>query len=166
MTAVRALIEDNVNPIDRIEQIAAAHDWSIDRPGDDEVHMIVQGSWSDLHLCINWRDDIEGLHLACTFDLKVPANRREEVARLISLINEQLYFGHFDIWRHDGMLLFRNGLILTGGVEIVDAQCETLLRLALEACERYFPAFQFVIWAGKSAEEAIQSSLMETQGEA
>jgi hypothetical protein len=64
------------------------------------------------------------------------------------------------------MLLFRNGLILTGGVEIVDAQCETLLRLALEACERYFPAFQFVIWAGKSAEEAIQSSLMETQGEA
>jgi hypothetical protein len=51
-------------------------------------------------------------------------------------------------------------------VEIAEAQCETLLRLALEACERYFPAFQFVIWAGKSAEEAIQSSLMETAGEA
>jgi hypothetical protein len=41
-----------------------------------------------------------------------------------------------------------------------------LLRLALEACERYFPAFQFVIWAGKTAEEAIRSSLMETAGEA
>ena len=64
------------------------------------------------------------------------------------------------------MLLFRNGLILSGGVEINDAQCETLIRMALEACERYFPAFQFVIWAGKSAEEAIQSSLMETAGQA
>jgi hypothetical protein len=166
MTAVRALDQEFANPIDKIEEIAATHEWPVERPADDEVHMIVEGSWSDLHLCLNWREDLEGLHLACTFDLKVPQGRREEVARLISLINEQLYFGHFDIWRNDGKLLFRNGLILSGGVEIVEAQCETLLRLALDACERYFPAFQFVIWAGKSAEEAIASSLMETAGEA
>jgi len=36
----------------------------------------------------------------------------------------------------------------------------------VEACERYFPAFQFVIWAGKSAESAIESSLFETMGHA
>ena len=166
MTAARALVQETANPIDKIEEIAATHRWSVERAAEDEVHMIVEGSWSDLHLCLNWREDLEGLHLACTFDLKGPQGRREEVARLISLINEQLYFGHFDIWRNDGKLLFRNGLILAGGVEIAEAQCETLLRLALEACERYFPAFQFVIWAGKTAEEAIQSSLMETQGEA
>jgi hypothetical protein len=41
-----------------------------------------------------------------------------------------------------------------------------LIRLALDSCERYFPAFQFVIWAGKGAEEALQSSLLETVGEA
>ncbi|HEY7750042.1 MAG TPA: YbjN domain-containing protein [Aestuariivirgaceae bacterium] len=166
MTAVRAHPQELANPLDKIEDVAAAHKWTVDRPAEDEVHMIVEGSWSDLHLCLNWREDLEGLHLACTFDIKVPQGRREEVVRLTSLINEQLYFGHFDIWRTDGTLLFRNGLILAGGVEIVEAQCETLLRLALEACERYFPAFQFVIWAGKTAEQAIQSSLMETAGEA
>ena len=166
MTAVHALIEEHVNPLDRIEQMADANNWMVERSNDDEVHLVVAGSWTDLHLCLNWRQDLEGLHLACTFDLKVPAGRREEVARVVSLINEQLYFGHFDIWRRDGMLLFRNGLILSGGVEINDAQCETLIRMALDACERYFPAFQFVIWAGKSAEEAIQSSLMETAGQA
>lgn len=166
MTAVHALIEENGNPLDRIEQIADANNWMVDRSNDDEVHLVVSGSWTDLHLCLNWRQDLEGLHLACTFDLKVPAGRREEVARVVSLINEQLYFGHFDIWRRDGMLLFRNGLILSGGVEINDAQCATLIRMALDACERYFPAFQFVIWAGKTAEEAIQSSLMETAGQA
>jgi hypothetical protein len=166
MTAVHTAFEEWANPLDRIENMADQNNWTVDRSNDNEVHMVVAGSWTDLHLCLNWREDLEGLHLACTFDLKVPAGRREEVARVVTLINEQLYFGHFDLWRRDGMLLFRNGLILSGGVEINDAQCETLIRMALEACERYFPAFQFVIWAGKSAEEAIQSSLMETAGQA
>jgi hypothetical protein len=107
-----------------------------------------------------------GLHLACTFDLKIPAARREEVLRLSALINEQLYFGHFDIWRREGVVLFRNGLLLSGGAEASCSQCEALIRLALDSCERYFPAFQFVIWAGKGAEEALQSCLLETVGEA
>src|SRR5262245_41146260 len=92
MTAARALVQETANPIDKIEEIAATRGWSVERAADDEVHMVVEGSWSDLHLCLNWREDLEGLHLACTFDLKVPQGRREEVARLVSLINEQLYF--------------------------------------------------------------------------
>jgi hypothetical protein len=40
------------------------------------------------------------------------------------------------------------------------------LRLAVEACERYYPAIQFVLWAGKSAEEAIAAAMFETQGNA
>ena len=84
----------------------------------------------------------------------------------MTLINEQLYFGHFDIWRRDGILMFRDGLILSGGVEISEQQCEMLIRMALQSCERYFPAFQYVIWAGKPAEAAMESCLMETAGEA
>ena len=45
-------------------------------------------------------------------------------------------------------------------------QCETMLRVSVEACERYFQAFQFVIWAGKTAREALDSVLFETEGEA
>ena len=81
-------------------------------------------------------------------------------------MNEQLYFGHFDVWREDGSILFRNSLILAGGAEANEAQCESLIRIAIEACERYFPSLQFVMWAGKTAEEAIASSLLETVGEA
>jgi hypothetical protein len=33
-------------------------------------------------------------------------------------------------------------------------------------CERYYPAFQFVIWGGRSAADAIASSLLDTVGEA
>ena len=47
-----------------------------------------------------------------------------------------------------------------------DRQCEAVLGSALDACERYFPAFQFVVWAGKSAREAMDSAMFETSGEA
>ena len=36
----------------------------------------------------------------------------------------------------------------------------------LDACERYFPALQFVVWAGKPAREAMESAMFETAGEA
>jgi len=37
---------------------------------------------------------------------------------------------------------------------------------ALIACERYYQAFQFVVWAGKNAREAINALMLETRGEA
>jgi hypothetical protein len=166
MPAIAVEHRNPVNPLDRVEELAEANDWSVERQTDDEVSMMIEANWGSLQLSLSWRQDIEGLHLAACFDFKVPAARREEVGRLLNMINEQLYLGHFDIWRHDGSIVFRNGLTLAGGAEANDAQCEALISLATEACERYYPAFQFVIWAGKTAEDAIESSLLETMGEA
>ncbi len=166
MTAAQAIKHDLVHPLETVELLASRHDWFVDRSADDEINMIVAGSWTDLHLSLNWNSQLEGLHLACSFDMKVPQGRRDEVIRLVAQINEQLFFGHFDVWRNEGSLMFRNSLLLTGQADLGEAQCEALVHTALDACERYFPAFQFVIWAGKSADEAIQSSLLETVGEA
>ena len=86
--------------------------------------------------------------------------------RLIALINEQLWIGHFDVWTQNGVIMFRHALVLAGGVAASGRQCEAVLGTALDSCERYFPAFQFVIWAGKSAREAMDSAMFETAGEA
>jgi len=166
MAAVLPVAEEHEHPLDRLEQLAAGHNWYVERAADDEINMVVEGTWSDLHVCLNWRDDIEGLHMACTFDLRVPSARREEVRRATSMINEQLYFGHFDIWPSEGTLMYRDGLLLTGGAKIKDSQFEALISLALETSERYFPVFQFVIWAGKAPCEALSAVLFETHGEA
>ena len=71
--------------------------------------------------------------------------------RLIAAINEQLWVGHFDIWTHTGMIMYRQALVLPGGLTASTAQCEAMLAGAIHACERYYPAFQFVVWAGKTA---------------
>jgi len=166
MAEIYSLHGERLSPLDRVERLANAREWFVDRAGDDEVNMIVAAQWGDLTVSLNWRDDVESLHIACSFDVRVPGGRREEIGRLVTMLNEQLYFGHFDLWRHDGTIMFRNSLILAGGAGTNDIQCETLIRLAIEACERYFPTFQFVIWAGKSAEQALEASLLETVGEA
>ena len=105
------------------------------------------------------------LHIACAFDFKVPENRLGEVYRLIAQINEQLWLGHFDLWTQEGLIMFRQGLMLNGAIATA-AQCEALLRAALEACERYYQSFQFVVWAGRESREALASTMFETQGQA
>lgn len=166
MAALQHLLHETPNPLDRVERIAEARAWALDRTGDDEVVMLVTGAWSDLQVSLNWREELETLHVACSFDAKVPAPRRDEMMRLLALINEQLLHGHFDLWRRDGSLVFRNALVLAGGAEANDAQCEALIRLAVETCQRYYPAMQFVAWAGRDAGEAMEASLFETVGQA
>lgn len=153
------------NPIDLVEQLATSHDWGCDRCGDDELTLVVAGTWTDYHVSLNWRGDLEALHLACAFDFKVPEQRLAEMYRLVATINEQLWLGHFDIWTGEGLIMFRHGLLLNGTVAS-QRQCEALLTAALEACERYYQAFQFVVWAGKESREALVSTMFETEGQA
>lgn len=165
--ALEALESDELsNPLDRVERIAEAYQWAFSRNGSGEVTMEIAGGWSDMAVSLTWRDEFEILHVAVGLETKVPPPRRDEVARLLSRINEQLLIGHFDLWHADGSLLFRNSLLLTGNAEANDAQIEALIRFAVETCERYFPAVQFVVWAGQSAAEALEAAMIETWGEA
>jgi hypothetical protein len=155
-----------VHPVDIIEHIASINDWTFERQDADEISISVRGGWSDYHVSFNWMQDLESLHIACAFDLKVPEGRRNEIKQLISLINEQLWIGHFDIWNKEGVVLFRNSHLLTGGAEVSPQQCEALLRSATESCDLYYQAFQFVVWAGKTAADALSHVMFETVGEA
>jgi hypothetical protein len=154
------------NPVDVVETLAALNDWSFDRAAEDEITISISGRWTTYHAAFTWMDEIEALHLACAFDLKVPELRRAEVVQLVSLVNEQLWIGHFDVWRDDGVVMFRHATLLAGGIEASHRQCQAALDSAVEACERYYQAFQFVVWAGKSAREALDTAMFETVGEA
>jgi hypothetical protein len=158
--------EAQINPVDVVERMAATHDWSFARASEDEVTLVVAGKWADYQVSFTWMSDIEALHLACAFELKLPQARRNEVIELVAKINEQLWVGHFDLWFNDGLVMFRHALLLTGGISASRPQCESALGTALDACERYYQAFQFVVWAGKSATEALEAILFETSGEA
>jgi hypothetical protein len=154
------------HPVDVIERIALLRDWAFDRDDPDEISIGVSGRWSDYTVAFTWLSQHEALHLGCAFDFKIPERRRAETSQLVARINEQLWIGHFDVWSKDNVVMFRHALLLAGGAEPGDAQCEAALANAIDACERYYQAFQFVVWAGKTADEALEGALIDTLGEA
>ncbi len=165
MAAQAATHREAPNPLDRVERIAESRSWHLDRTNDHEVIMLVGGGWADLTLSLTWRDDLESLHFACTIDMKVPDKRRDEVTRLLTMINAQLVQGHFDLW-DNGTIIYRYTLLLAGGAEANDEQCEAIIHTGVESMHTYYPAINFVIWAGQSAEESLKNALLETMGEA
>ncbi len=154
------------NPVDLVERLAAINDWSFERSNESEITLSIKGRHTNYNVSFQWMDELEALHAACAFDLKVPEARRGEIYKLLAMVNEQLWLGHFDLWSEEGLVMYRDGLVLSGGAEASGRQCEALLENAVSAAERYYPAFQFVIWAGKTAREAMDATLFETAGEA
>ena len=166
MALIESAHDNRGSPLDVVEHMAAGNNWPFERAGEDEIGLVVTGRWTNYQVSFTWMNEIETLHLACAFDMKVPEPRLADVQKLIALINEQMWIGHFDVWTQTGVVMFRHALVLAGGVTASGRQCEAVLASALDPCERYFPAFQFVIWAGKSAREAMESAMFETTGEA
>jgi hypothetical protein len=154
------------HPVDIVERLASGNSWTFERQDDDEICMIVSGGWTDYNVAFSWLSDMEALHVGCSFELRPPQRRRADILELIALANEQMWMGHFDLWPSEGVVMFRHSLLLAGGAQPTRAQCEAILSHAVAACERYYQAFQFVIWAGKSAREALDSLILETRGEA
>src|SRR5258708_2980325 len=166
MSLVEFREETRGNPLDVVERMALTNDWSFERAGEDEIAILVRGKWADYRVSYTWMDVIEALHLACAFEFKVPDHWRTDVQHLLTLINEQMWIGHFDVWAKDGLVMFRHALVLSGGVTATDGQCEAVLSTALDACERYYPAYQFVVWAGKTARQALDAAMFNTVGHA
>ena len=101
-------------------------------------------------------------------DIKVGPEKRAAIFEALSLINEQLWLGHFEMWSGSGLVLFRHSTILDTredeGLSL--EQAEAIAEAAVEECERFYPVFQFVLWGGKSPGEAIAAALIDTHGEA
>ena len=157
---------DAANPLDVMEQIAAANDWEFDRRNESEMAAEAPGKWCDYGLYFSWSEEISAMHFTCAFDLKVPANRRGALYELLALANERLWIGHFGLDADDGTLLFRHAVLLRGARGASTESLEDMVDIAITECERFFPAFQFVLWGGKTPTEAMQAAMLECAGEA
>ena len=154
------------NPLDVMEQIVAAYDWVFDRRSDVEMAAEAPGKWCDYGMYFCWSHEISAMHFTCTFDLKVPEKQRAALYELLALANEKLWIGHFGIDQEDGTPVFRHAVLLRGAPGASAESLEDMIDIAITECERFYPAFQFVLWGGKSPAEALQAAMLECVGEA
>lgn len=159
-------LETASNPLDVMEQIVTANDWAFDRLSDSEMAAEAPGKWCDYGLYFNWSHEISAMHFTCTFDLKVPEKRRGALYELLALANEKLWIGHFGMELADGMPVFRHAVLLRGAPGASAESLEDMVDIAITECERFFPAFQFVLWGGKAPAEALEAAMLECVGEA
>ncbi len=154
------------HPIDTIERLVSDKEWSFERFGDDEIAIELAGRWCDYRLFFAWHQEAAAIHFSLAFDMRVPFDKRNEVSALISLVNERLWIGHFDLWSDNGLPMFRYAFLLRGTNGPSAEQIAELVTIALDESDRFYPAFQFVIWGGKSPADAIACAMVDPVGEA
>src|SRR5271169_7127835 len=87
MSLIEIARDHHNDPLDVVERMASGNNWPFERTGEDEIGIVVTGRWTNYQCSFTWMDDIEALHLACAFDMRVPDARLTDVQRLIAMIN-------------------------------------------------------------------------------
>jgi hypothetical protein len=166
-----ALYIENVlyNPLESVEQFILSKDWPSERLNEYELLACIQGNWCNYQSTFSWDEQGDLFHIAVSFEIGLPRTAdfhyNSELNKLLLLANEQLVVGHFDLWREENAIVWRYGLPMRG--LSVDADyIEHLVTIAMDACERYFAAFQYVLWGGEEANHMLHVSMFETVGTA
>lgn len=155
-----------LNPIDFIEETISEEDWAYHRLSSKEIAFEIPGRWGHYRLQFVWQDDMQILQLYAILDMRATEKNLTTLFELLSIINERLPLGHFEISYDDAMPTYRHSLLHLNAQNLTTEYLEDIVDIAIIECERFYPAFQFVIWGGKSAKEAADVALLETQGEA
>ncbi len=152
--------------LDVVEQTLLGADWVVERAEDGSIHCAATTRWGECGGLFTWRDEPASIHFSLTLDLRAPNARKGAISDLLRLVNERLWLGHFDYWNEEGVAVFRHTLPMLDRAAPEPGEIAAVVAAALDAAEQFLPVFNFVVWAGKSPEEAIQAVLFETLGEA
>lgn len=153
--------------LDLVEACLSETGWEFQHDEDDNtIQAIASSRWGDMGSMFALRQQPPALHFSITLDVKPTDARRTAIAQLVMMANERLWLGHFDFWIDEGVILYRHALPLLDRNEPESGEIRAMLAAGMDAVNMFVPAFNFVIWAGKSPREALEAALFETAGEA
>ncbi|WP_299944119.1 YbjN domain-containing protein [uncultured Ruegeria sp.] len=166
MALSEQFLEEDLHPIDIVEHLAEHHDWDFDRIGDDQIAMAVEGQWRTYSITLAWSNYDETLRMVCSFEMEPPSEREPELYELLNKMNDQCWAGAFTYWANQKLMVYRYGLVLTGGQSASPEQIDTMITAAVLSAERYYPAIQLVTWGNRDPENAMQVAIAEAYGRA
>ena len=155
-----------LNPIDIVEDVMHGKKWSFSRSDDYELVAEIASQWCQYRLYFTWSEQIRAISFTVTFDIKFPQSKYGSAYELLALINEKLWIGHFDITKKNGIPAYRHTVLSLPENEMLQHQLEDLVDIAIYECEKYYPAFQLVLFDDSLPSNALSVSTFDTIGSA
>ena len=154
----------NLNPIDVVEEVIYSKKWTFSRADDYELVAEIASKWCQYRFYFTWSEQIRAISLTVTFDLKFPHAKIKDAQELLALINEKLWIGHFDITSKNGIPAYRHTVLSFPEDEVLHHQLENLVDIAIYECEKFYPAFQLVLFEDCDPGKALATSTFDTIG--
>ncbi len=154
-----------LDPLDVVEHVLTTENLTFDRTEDGDLAFALAGDWKDYELWFAWRPEADCLQLCLSLDMRMPKERRASAWEMLSVINQRVWLGHFEVWSEDGEVVFRHAMALPPGEQPTLAGAASMIDAAVEAADRFYPAFDFLL-NGKTAEDALAACMFDTVGEA
>ena len=154
----------NLNPIDVVEEVIYSKKWTFSRADEHELVAEIASKWCQYRFYFTWSEQIRAISLTVTFDLKFPHAKIKDAQELLALINEKLWIGHFDITSKNGIPAYRHTVLSFPEDEVLHHQLENLVDIAIYECEKFYPAFQLVLFEDSDPGKALAISTFDTIG--
>lgn len=166
MSLSEQFLSEDLHPIDIVEHLAEHHEWDFDRIADDQIAMAVEGQWRTYSITLAWSPSDETLRMVCTFEMEPPDDKLPALYEVLNHANDQCWAGAFTYWEEQKLMVYRYGLVMSGAQGVSPEQVDTLIGAAVINAERFYPAFQLVVWGNQSASSAMQVAIAEAYGRA
>lgn len=154
------------NPLDQVEDVLNANNWTFNRVNDDELMVQITGKFCGYHLYFIWQDDMNALQFCAQYDFSINEDKMDKAARALMTINENLWMGHFEIPADTRAPSFRHTCLYRGIQRTSSASdIEDLVDIALAQCENHYAAFYLLSHANDAHDQNMALALMETMGE-
>jgi len=159
-------LDQDLNPLDSVEDVLNAQNWTFNRLNNDELTLQITGKNGQYRLFFIWQEDMNALQFCCHYDLHIMENNVSAAQTAISSLNENLWMGHFDLPKDTGTPSFRYTALIRGNSHQDSTDLlQDIVDISLAQCEQHYPVFTMLASANDINDQTLSLALMDTAGE-
>ena len=155
---------DETHPIDALEILANSERWEFLRDKDDEISIIIRGSWREYSLNLIWNSRHESLRTICSFEMSPPKKKLSKLYETLNLVNTDNTEGTFVYSLRENLMLYRNSLPLNDELIINSGELKIAINHTITIAEKFYPTFQITCWGDAMPKDAISVAFGEAAG--
>lgn len=140
--------------IDQVVEAMVLANYPVQRQGDCELLIDIPGEISRYTFYVCWWPEQNCFMQTAMIDL-VMDEENAQFYKLLSLVNSQLLYGHFDLDPDHGTLMFRQTQVVPHDTNLAKELVDLFIQEAIDYCEQYFASFLLVLRDGRDAEQAL-----------